>query len=97
MLYRFGISQDSLCSFCSLEEESPIPIFFSCNHAQILWERLKYYIQKNLDLPSLTSQVPFLASLTLNQKTSLLYITYTYFLSIIFLNLEVISIFVSCN
>ena len=31
-------------------------IFYSCNHTQILWERLKYYIQNNLDLPSLTSQ-----------------------------------------
>ena len=56
MLYRFGISQDSLCSFCSLQEETPMHIFYSCNHTQILWERLKYYIQNNLDLPSLTSQ-----------------------------------------
>ena len=31
-------------------------IFYSCNHMQFLWERLKYYIQNNLDLPSLTSQ-----------------------------------------
>ena len=31
-------------------------IFYSCNHTQILWERLKYYIQNNLDLPSVTSQ-----------------------------------------
>ena len=56
MLYRFGILQDSLCSFCSLEEETPMHIFYSCNHTQILWERLKYYIQNNLDLPSLISQ-----------------------------------------
>ena len=56
MLYRFGTSQDKLCSFCSLEEETPMHIFCSCNHMQILWERLKYYIQNNLDLPSLTSQ-----------------------------------------
>ena len=56
MLYRFGISQDSLCSFCSLEEENPMSIFNCCNLGQILWERLKYYIQNNIDLPSLTSQ-----------------------------------------
>ena len=56
MLYRFGILQDSLCSFCSLEEETPMHIFYSCNHTQILWERLKYYIQNNLELPSVTSQ-----------------------------------------
>ena len=56
MLYRFGISQDSLCSFCCLEEDNPMHIFYSCNHTRILWERLKYYIQNNLDLPSLTSQ-----------------------------------------
>ena len=55
MLYRFGISQDSLCSFCNLEEEIPMHIFYSCNHTQILRETLKYYIQNNLDLPSLTS------------------------------------------
>ena len=56
MPYQSGISQDLLCSFCSLEEETPMHIFYSCNHTQILWERLKYYIQNNLDLPSLTSQ-----------------------------------------
>ena len=31
-------------------------ISYSCNHTQNLWERLKPYIQINLDLPSLTSQ-----------------------------------------
>ena len=56
MLYRFGISQDSLCSFCCLEEENLMHVFYSCNHTRILWERLKYYIRNNLDLPSLTSQ-----------------------------------------
>ena len=62
----------SLCSFFSLEEETPMHIFYSCNHMQILWERLKYYIENSLDLPSLTSQSAILGSLTLNQKTSLL-------------------------
>ena len=52
MLYRFGILQDLLCSFCSLEEETPMDIFYSYNHTQILWERLKYYIQNNLDSQS---------------------------------------------
>ena len=56
MLYGFEISQDSLCCFCSLEEDTPMHIFYSCNHTQIFWEILKYYIQNNLDLPSLTSQ-----------------------------------------
>ena len=31
-------------------------IFCSYNHTQILWERLKYCTENNLDLPSLTSQ-----------------------------------------
>ena len=56
MLYRFGISQDSLCSFRSLEEETPMHIFYGCNHTQIFWEKLKYYIKANLNLPSITSQ-----------------------------------------
>ena len=56
MLHQFGISQDSLCSFCSLEEETPMLIFYSCIHTQILWERLNYCIQNNLHLPSLLSQ-----------------------------------------
>ena len=43
-------------SFCSLEEETPMHIFYSCDHTQSLWERLKYYIQNNLDLSSVTSQ-----------------------------------------
>ena len=61
MLYRFEISQDSLCFICSLEEETPIHIFYSCNDTQILWERLNYYIQNNLDLPSLPSHSAILA------------------------------------
>ena len=60
MLYQFRISQDSLCSFCSLEEQTPVHIFYSCNNMQILWKRLKYYTQNNLDLPSLTSQIAIL-------------------------------------
>ena len=32
MLYRFRISQDSLCSFHNLEEETPMHIFYSCIH-----------------------------------------------------------------
>ena len=31
-------------------------IFYSCKHTQIFEERLKYYIQNNLGLPSLPSQ-----------------------------------------
>ena len=61
MLYRFEISQDSLCSICSLEEETPMHIFYSCNHTQILWERLNCYIQNNLDFPSLPSHSAILA------------------------------------
>ena len=56
MLCQFGISQDSLFFFCSLEEGTPMHIFYSCNHERILWERLKYHIRSNLDLLSLTSQ-----------------------------------------
>ena len=56
MLHRFGISQDLFGSFCSLEEVTSMHIFYNCNHTKILWETLKYYIQNNLDLPSLTSR-----------------------------------------
>ena len=95
MLYRFGISQDWLCSFCSLEEETPMHIFYSCNHKQILWERLKYYIQNNLDLPSLTSQSAIL-DFTDSESQNFIIINQVR-LSIIFLSLEVISILVSYN
>ena len=40
MLYQFGVLQNFLCSFCSIEEETPMHMFYSCNHTQILWERL---------------------------------------------------------
>ena len=95
MLYRFGISQDWLCSFSSLEEETPMHIFYSCNHKQILWERLKYYIQNNLDLPSLTSQSAIL-DFTDSESQNFIIINQV-LLSIIFLSLEVISILVSYN
>ena len=32
MLHRFRISRDSLCSFCNLEEETPVHIFYNYNH-----------------------------------------------------------------
>ena len=57
MLYQFGILPDSLCPFCSLEKEIPMHIFYSSNHTQIIWKRLTYCIQNNLDLPSLKSQI----------------------------------------
>ena len=44
--YWFGISQDELYSLCCLEEETLMHIYFSCNHMQILWGRLKYDIKK---------------------------------------------------
>ena len=97
MLYQFGILQDLLCSFCSLEEEIPMLIFNSCNHTQIFWERLKTYIKNNLDFPSLTSQSAILGFADsqsenfINTKQLLL------ILSIKFLSLEVISILVSYN
>ena len=53
MLYRFGILQDLSCSFSI--PETPGHIFYSCNHMQILSERLQCNIQNNLDLPSITS------------------------------------------
>ena len=75
MLYQFQIWQDLLCSFCSLEEETPMHVFYSYNHTQILWERLKYYIQKNLDLQSLTSQSAILGS-TNSQSESFIIINH---------------------
>ena len=57
MLYRFGISQDSLCSFCSLKEETPMHIFYIVIIRKFFGKGLSIiYIQNNLDLPSLTSQ-----------------------------------------
>ena len=56
MLYQFGIQQASLCTFCSLEEKTPMNISYSCNHMQILWKIFECYIQNSLDLPSLTLQ-----------------------------------------
>ena len=79
MLYRLGISQDLLCSFCSLEEETPMHIFYSCNHTQIFWKRFKYYIQNNLDPPSLTSQSAILGFTDSRSKN---FIVINYFLLI---------------
>ena len=91
MLYRFGMSQDSLCFFCSLEEEIPMHTFYSCNLTQILWERLKYYIPNNLDPSSLTWESAILG-ITHSQPEKLLSIFKNYILS-----LDEISILVPYN
>ena len=97
MLYQFGILQDLLCPFCGLEEEAPMHLFYSGNHTQILWERLKYYIQNKLDLPSLTSQSAILGFTDSHSENFIiinhLLLIFKYYI----LSLEVISSLVSYN
>ena len=56
MLFRFNISQEPYCSFCNLEEETPLHTFYECVYTQNLWVQLQAYLAEKLYLPSLTPQ-----------------------------------------
>ena len=59
-LYKFGITNTALCSFCNTLEETPIHIFFDCVYVKCLWERLRMKFQNDFILPSLTPQTAIL-------------------------------------
>ena len=46
-LYKWGIKDTSMCTFCNLYEESVIHVFCECEIAMQLWQHVKGYLQNN--------------------------------------------------
>ena len=55
-LTHMGILANSLCSFCGLEEETPIHLFSQCRKIVSLWVRLRLVFNEAFYLPDLNPQ-----------------------------------------
>ena len=47
MLFKFGKVTSPLCSFCKLEDETPLHLFYFCSKTQILWNHLQQLFLHN--------------------------------------------------
>ena len=57
MLFRFGKIDSPLCSFCKMEDETPIHFFYNCTKTKLNWDQLKYFISNiTLSISSVTPQ-----------------------------------------
>ena len=56
MLFRFGKSGSSLCSFCNAKDETPYHLFYECSHTISRWNQLCDLLSNTLNIPLLTPQ-----------------------------------------
>ena len=65
MLFMFGKSDSSLCSFCKMIDETPLYLFLL--KTKHLWDQLKEFIfNETLSFPSLTPQGAILGQINLS-------------------------------
>ena len=55
-LFRFKNISSPLCFFCQSENETPIHLFHGCIKTNLLWYKLKKFLQAKTDLPVNTPQ-----------------------------------------
>jgi len=55
-LTHMGLSNQSLCSYCNLENEVPLHLFYECSNTQRLWAELQNALRNMLTLPNLTEK-----------------------------------------
>ena len=58
-LFKFKIVSSPLCSFCNLENETPILLFYSCNQAKSLWSKLQELLNSEILFLQNTPQSAF--------------------------------------
>ena len=51
-----GLSNSPLCSYCNLENEVPLHLFYECSNTQRLWAELQNALSNMLTLPNLTQK-----------------------------------------
>ena len=54
MFFELRKVESSLCSFCKVEDETYIYLFYSCRKTSILWRQLQEFFSTALDLPSIS-------------------------------------------
>ena len=65
-----GLSNSPLCSYCNLENEVPLHLFYECSNTQRLWAELQNALRNMITLPNLTEKSAPLWLLTDNKAYS---------------------------
>ena len=58
-MFLFGKASSPLCSFCKLDDETILHLFYVCNFTKELWNRLNLFFNDSLHLPHLSPQTTY--------------------------------------
>ena len=72
MLFRFKKVDSPLCSYCNEEEETLLHLFHSCLRTKQLWNKLRQYFSKFINMPHSALQSPILGIFDNNQHSDLI-------------------------
>ena len=56
MLHKFKKIESPLCSYCNMESETPLHLFYSCPKTKELWHQLSDFLSQDLHSPHFTPQ-----------------------------------------
>ena len=71
-LFRMGISDSSLCSYCQEHDETIQHLFYNCNISNTLWSELTNFFIGKITLPSLDLQSAVLGFLDTSEKNNVI-------------------------
>ena len=72
MLFRFKKVDFPLCLYCSQEEESPLHLLHSCLKTKQLWNKLRQYLSRFINIPHSTPHSSILGTFDNNQHSELI-------------------------
>ena len=72
MLFRFKKVDFPLCLYCSQEEESPLHLLHSCLKTKQLWNKLRQYLSRFINIPHSTPHSSILGIFDNNQHSELI-------------------------
>ena len=80
-LKKIGLKQSDICTFCELEIESLIHLFWSCSVTSSFWRDFKGWITDNLDNATILENINLDAAIALGLRPNLFHKQiYLYFL-----------------
>ena len=53
-LSRAGFVNTSLCSYCKMDDETPLHLFCNCTYTSTLWREMQMFFSRDFLLPDLT-------------------------------------------
>ena len=72
MLFRFKKVDSPFCSYCNEEEETPLLLFYSCSKTKHLWNNLRQYFSRFINIPHPTPQSSILGIFDSNRHSELI-------------------------